>query len=109
MQGGCGRLIHMHNLNIGTVKIPINATTKTFAILAKRGAGKTYTAGVLAEEFAHSNIPFVVFDPIDVWWGLRLDKKGKGKGLPVVRGVSQHIWALLLEINWYFVKGRNII
>lgn len=26
----------------------------------------------------------MVFDPIDVWWGLRLDKTGKGKGLPVV-------------------------
>lgn len=70
-------------LNIGT-KIPINAATKSFAILAKRGAGKTYTAGVLAEEFSKNNIPFVVFDPIDVWWGLRLDKTGKNKGLPVV-------------------------
>lgn len=73
----------MNNLNIGT-KIPINAATKSFAILAKRGAGKTYTAGVLAEEFSKNNIPFVVFDPIDVWWGLRLDKTGKNKGLPVV-------------------------
>lgn len=73
----------MNTLNIGT-KIPINAATKSFAILAKRGAGKTYTAGVLAEEFSKNNIPFVVFDPIDVWWGLRLDKTGKNKGLPVV-------------------------
>ncbi len=73
-----------NELNIGTLNIPINAATKTFAILAKRGAGKTYTAGVLAEEFSKQNIPFVVFDPIDVWWGLRLDKTGKNKGLPVV-------------------------
>lgn len=71
-------------LNIGNIEIPINAATKTFAILAKRGAGKTYTAGVLAEEFAKNNVPFVVFDPIDVWWGLRLNKNGKDKGLPVV-------------------------
>ncbi len=74
----------MNILNIGSVKIPINAATKTFAILAKRGAGKTYTAGVFAEEFSKSDIPFVVFDPIDVWWGLKLDKTGKSKGLPVV-------------------------
>lgn len=74
----------MKNLSIGSIEIPINAATKTFAILAKRGAGKTYTAGVLAEEFSKQNIPFVVFDPIDVWWGLRLDKTGKDKGLPVV-------------------------
>lgn len=74
----------MKELNLGSVKIPINAATKTFAILAKRGAGKTYTGAVLAEEFAKANIPFVVFDPIDVWWGLRLSANGKDKGLPVV-------------------------
>jgi DNA helicase HerA-like ATPase len=53
-------------INLGTLKMPINSATKTFAILAKRGAGKTYTGAVLAEEFYKNNIPFVVFDPIDV-------------------------------------------
>ena len=71
-------------LNLGSIQIPINAATKTFAILAKRGAGKSYTGAVIAEEFSKNNIPFVVFDPIDVWWGLRLNKDGKNKGLPVV-------------------------
>lgn len=74
----------MKELNIGEIKIPINAATKTFAVLAKRGAGKTWTAAVMAEEFFDANIPFVVFDPIDVWWGLRLQKNGRDKGLPVV-------------------------
>jgi hypothetical protein len=72
------------SINLGSISIPINAATKTFAILAKRGAGKTYTAGVMAEEFYSNNIPFVVFDPIDVWWGLRFNKDGKNKGLPIV-------------------------
>ena len=73
----------MH-LNLGSIQLPLNAATKTFAILAKRGAGKSYTGAVLAEEFHKHNIPFVVFDPIDVWWGLRLAHNGKDKGLPVV-------------------------
>lgn len=80
----------MNKLNLGSVQIPINAATKTFAILAKRGAGKTYTGAVMAEEFAKNNIPFVVFDPIDVWWGLRLAANGKDKGLPVVVFGVQH-------------------
>lgn len=71
-------------LNLGNVELPIESATKTFAVLAKRGAGKTYTACVMAEEFHKNNIPFVVFDPIDVWWGLRLNKDGESKGLPVV-------------------------
>lgn len=71
-------------LNLGSIQLPIEAATKTFAILAKRGAGKSYTGAVMAEEFYKNNIPFVVFDPIDVWWGLRFKKDGKSKGLPVV-------------------------
>jgi hypothetical protein len=71
-------------INLGTIKMPLNAATKTFAILAKRGAGKSYTAAVLAEEFFKVGVPFVVFDPIDVWWGLRLAANGKDKGLPIV-------------------------
>lgn len=74
----------MNELNLGSIKIPINAATKTFAILAKKGAGKSYTGAVMAEEFFKVGIPFIVFDPIDVWWGLRFDKNGKNKGLPVV-------------------------
>lgn len=74
----------MKYLNIGSVKIPQTAATKSAAVLAKRGAGKTYTSAVIAEEFAKVGVPFVVFDPIDVWWGLRLAADGKGKGLPVV-------------------------
>ncbi len=80
----------MSELNLGNIQIPINACTKTFAILAKRGAGKTYTGAVMAEEFFKVNIPFIVFDPIDVWWGLRLDKNGKDKGLPVVVFGKEH-------------------
>src|SRR5437016_1071625 len=61
------KITPMH-LNLGSIQLPLNAATKTFAILAKRGAGKSYTGAVLAEEFHKHNIPFVVFDPIDVWW-----------------------------------------
>lgn len=71
-------------INLGSLKMPISSATKTFAILAKRGAGKSYTGAVLAEEFYKNNIPFVVFDPIDVWWGLKLNKDGKSQGLPIV-------------------------
>lgn len=71
-------------INLGSHQLPINAATKTFALLAKRGAGKSYTGAVMAEELFKNNIPFIVFDPIDVWWGLRFKEDGKSKGLPIV-------------------------
>ena len=77
-------------LNLGSVKIPLAGVTKTWAILAKRGAGKSYCAGVMMEEMAKNGIPFVVFDPIDIFWGLRLAANGKDKGLPVVVFGVQH-------------------
>lgn len=51
--------------------MPIEAVTQTFAILAKRGAGKTYTARVMAEEMLRARQQIVALDPTGAWWGLR--------------------------------------
>jgi len=64
--------------------LPLDAATMTFAILAVRGAGKTYWALVMAEEMVKSGIPIVFVDPIGVAWGLRATADGKYQGLPVV-------------------------
>ncbi len=63
--------------------LPIEAVTETFGILAKRGAGKTYTANVLAEEMVTAGAQVVILDPLDAWWGLRSSADGKADGLPV--------------------------
>jgi hypothetical protein len=57
--------------------------TQTFAILAKRGAGKTGAAAVMAEEMHAAGVPFVVVDPVGSWWGLRSSVDGKKQGLPI--------------------------
>ncbi|GAB3988809.1 ATP-binding protein [Nocardioides marmoraquaticus] len=64
--------------------LPLEAVTETFAILAKRGKGKTNTAVVMAEEMIGAGIPVVVLDPVGVWWGIRSSADGAGEGLPVV-------------------------
>jgi uncharacterized protein len=55
----------------------------TFALLAKKGAGKTYTGRVMAEEFWEAKVPFVVLDPMGAWWGLRSSADGDSDGIPV--------------------------
>ena len=40
-----------------------NLLTKHIAILAKSGAGKSYTAGVLLEEIMDRNVPLLIIDP----------------------------------------------
>lgn len=61
-------------------RLPLEVATETIAILAKRGAGKTYTAKVLAEELLEVGVPLVVLDPIGVWWGLRAGADGDPAG-----------------------------
>lgn len=51
--------------------LPIDAVTQTFAILAKRGVGKSYTASVMAEEMLKAGQQIVAIDPTGAWWGLR--------------------------------------
>ena len=64
--------------------LPLEAVTETFAILAKRGSGKTYTAAVLVEEMLRAGQTVVVADPVGVWWGLRSAADGVGPGLPII-------------------------
>src|SRR6266508_2729744 len=70
--------------------LPRDAVTQTFAILAKRGVGKTYTASVFVEEIIKAVLPVVVIDPVGVWWGLRASADGKGPGLPIVIAGGDH-------------------
>lgn len=56
---------------------PVRATCETFAFVARRGAGKTYAAGLLVEEMMQEGSQVVVLDPVGVWYGLRLTKSGK--------------------------------
>lgn len=67
-----------------TLSLPIGFVTQTQAILAKRGAGKSYTASVQAEEMLKANQQVVVIDPTGAWYGLRSSADGKGEGFPIV-------------------------
>lgn len=64
-----------------TLALPPDAVTQTFSVLAKRGSGKTYFAGVMVEEFARLRLPVVVIDPVGALWGLSKDADGNGNGI----------------------------
>ncbi len=64
--------------------LPVEAVTQTFAVLAKRGVGKNYTALVLVEEMLKHGHQVVVVDPVGVSWGLRAAADGQRPGLPIV-------------------------
>jgi hypothetical protein len=74
----------MNGLNISpSLTLPLDSVTKTFAIIAQRRKGKTYTANVMAEEMVDAGIPWVALDPTGAWWGLRSSADGRHPGLPV--------------------------
>ncbi len=52
-------------------------------MIAQRRRGKSYTAGVLAEEFLRIGAQTVILDPIGNWYGLRLRADGKTKGFSI--------------------------
>jgi uncharacterized protein DUF87 len=86
----------MNQLNIGltvsgkTFGLPLDAVTQTFALLAIRGAGKTCTAAVIAEEMCKARLPWLCFDPVGVWWGLRATPDGRPGGFPIVVIGGEH-------------------
>ena len=66
------------------ITLPVDCVTQTFAVLGKRGSGKTNTASVLAEHLIRAGLPVVYVDPIGVTWGLRHSRDGKSPGLHVI-------------------------
>lgn len=60
--------------------------TVTRAILARRGSGKTYLAGVLVEEMLAlpEGGTLLVIDPGGAWWGLLAEASGASSSLPVL-------------------------
>lgn len=61
------------------LELPREVAGETLAILAKKGSGKTYTGGVLAEELVPAGIPVTIIDPVSAWWGIRI-----GANLPFI-------------------------
>ena len=72
------------------VAFSLDAVTQTFAVLGKRGSGKTNTASVLTEQLIKAGLPVVYVDPIGVTWGLRHARDGKHPGLPVIILGGEH-------------------
>jgi hypothetical protein len=72
------------------LQLPIDAVTETFGILAKKGAGKSNAAVVMAEEMHAAGVPWVAIDPKGDWWGLRASGDGTGPGLPIVVFGGRH-------------------
>jgi hypothetical protein len=65
------------------LSLPDSYVTSTGALLAMRGAGKSNTGAVIAEEMFRRKLPFVAIDPVSAWWGLRSSEDGRGDGLPI--------------------------
>jgi len=57
--------------------LPLSLVTTSLAVLAMKDAGKTYTAGVIEEEMAAANVPFVVLDCMGVHYGIK-------EGYPII-------------------------
>jgi hypothetical protein len=50
-----------------------NVITKHLAILAKSGAGKSYSVGVILEEIAKKNVPILILDPHGEYSSLKFE------------------------------------
>lgn len=64
--------------------LPKQMVTESIGIVAARGSGKTYTTAVMAEELFIADLPFLVIDPLGVYWGIRSSADGTDVGLPVI-------------------------
>lgn len=84
----------MKTLQLGRdFAVPVDIATEALAWIGARGSGKTHGSGKLVELLTSAGVPVVVLDPVGVWYGLRLARDGKGRGLaiPVFGGLHGDI------------------
>ncbi|MFT4244137.1 MAG: ATP-binding protein [Candidatus Woesearchaeota archaeon] len=70
-----GKLEHHPNLNISLDLKKV--ITKHIAVLAKSGAGKSYTVGVILEEIIRKKIPILILDPHNEYSTLKFPNTDK--------------------------------
>ena len=71
--------------------LPDTVVTQAIAVLARRGAGKSYLATKLAGLMARAGHQIIALDPVGVWWGLRVSADGKEpSGLQIVVFGGRH-------------------
>lgn len=103
-------------LNVGEkLSMPLSVSARTVFIAGTKGSGKTYSAGVMAEEMLSAGMHLVILDPLGVWWGLRHDASGGDGGFPIVILGGEHADAPLLPssgeaVAEYIVRsGQSVI
>ncbi len=79
------------------LSLPTDAVTQTIGILAKRRAGKSYTARRLVEQLVAAGLQVVIIDPKGDWWGIRAAADGKGAGLPITILGGELVAKLVVE------------
>ncbi|HEV7405205.1 MAG TPA: hypothetical protein VGO11_19835 [Chthoniobacteraceae bacterium] len=96
--------------------LPLELAARTQAILAQKGAGKTYTALKQTELMLGAGVQVVALDPTGVWWGLRSPAAGKGgRGFAVVVLGGEHGDTPLLPSSGAVVadfvvsSGRSVV
>jgi DNA helicase HerA-like ATPase len=105
-----------NTLHLATsLNVPAAIAARTVFIAGTKGSGKTYSAGVMAEEMLSAGIHLVILDPLGAWFGLRSDAKGGPGGYPIVILGGEHADAPLLPTSGeivadYIVKsGQSVI
>ena len=71
-------------LTLGTegYTLPIELATGSIALLATKGAGKTYAGAVLTEELVEHGVPVCSIDITGAHYGLKSSATGRSAGLP---------------------------
>jgi len=77
------------NLNLAkNLNPPLDIVTQRLGCMGKSGSGKTYLAGLIAEQMLDRHAQVIVIDPVGNWYGLRVapDGKGRGKDIFIIGG-----------------------
>ena len=83
-----------------TLSVSPNIATSKTAAFGSNGSGKTYMVGKLNEELLTRGGWVIIFDPVGIHWGLRLDESGdiQHQVLSILDGPGKRILRPSLQV-----------
>lgn len=92
----------------GDFSLPLEVVTQSIAILAKKGAGKSYCMRKISEQIFKAGQQICIIDPKGDQYGIRYNQSGKGAGLPIIILGGEH-GDVSLEVNSGAIVAKLIV
>jgi hypothetical protein len=95
--------------NAAPFLLPADAVARKFAVIGMSGSGKTCAVAKIAEKMYEAGLPWIAFDTLGNWWGLKALKNGEPSEYKIIVIGGEHADIPLKHEKGYAAKIAEVL